>query len=343
MLRRVPYRGLASLLLLVGLTGLLASCGVGDAANDPQTTIDPAGEAADIVQDLYALIWWLAVIVFFLVEGLLVFAIFKFRRAPKTVHGRPEPVHGNAKLEVIWTIVPAIVLVIIAIPTLQAISDLADKAEDEGNFRINVYGNQFFWQFEYPEYDNLMVTNEFHFPAGERIDIYLYSNDVIHSFWVPRLGGKMDAIPGNENFMWIESAEPGEFIGQCAEFCGVSHALMTITAVADTPQDFETWVAEQQAAPDDPALAGQEVFQAKCVTCHQSAEFPDGGNVGPSLVGFADRPMIAGVLENNPDNLRAWLTDPPAIKPGTLMPNLGLPAEEIDWLIAYLETQTAAP
>jgi cytochrome c oxidase subunit 2 len=338
MLRRVPLRAIASMLLLVAIGGLLASCGVGDAANDPQTTIDPAGEAGDIIQDIYALIWWLAVIVFILVEGLLVFAIFKFRKAPKTIHGRPAPVHGNAKLEVIWTVIPAVILVIIAIPTLQGISDLSEKNDDA--FRINVYGNQFFWEFEYPEYDNLTVTEEFHFPAGQRIDLYLYSNDVIHSFWVPRLNGKTDAIPGNENHMWIQADETGTFIGQCAEFCGVSHALMTITAVADTPADFEAWVAEQQAAPDDPALAGQEVFGTKCTTCHKSAEYPDGGSVGPSLVGFAERPMIAGVLENTPDNLRAWLTNPPAEKPGTIMPNLGLPAEEIDWLIAYLETQT---
>lgn len=335
MLRRVP-RWIVAVLLFVVIGGLLTACGSVD--NNPQTTLDPAGPHSSRIADVYALVWYGSIVVFFLVEGLLIFSIFKFRGEPKTAHGRPVPVHGNNRLEIIWTVIPAIILAIIAVPTLQVISDLSE-APGEDAMVINVIGNQFFWEFQYPDL-GISTTNEMHVPAGQRIDLRLSSADVIHSFWVPQLAGKTDAIPGRDNRMWLEADAPGTYLGQCAEFCGLSHYQMLLTVVADNQQDFDAWVAEELAPPPaegDPA-AGQAIVETVCAACHTVAGTSAQGQVGPELTGFASREQIAGAIENTPENLAAWLDDPQAIKPGTTMPTLPLSEADILNLVAYLET-----
>ncbi|MEZ4570002.1 MAG: cytochrome c oxidase subunit II [Thermomicrobiales bacterium] len=237
--------------------------------------------------------------------------------------------------------IPAVILAVIAVPTIQGIATLAEQDDDA--FQVRVIGNQFFWEFEYPDIVGadgapLKVTDELHIPVDTRVQITLVSNDVIHSFWVPRLAGKTDAIPGRTNHMWLEAEDVGTYEGQCAEFCGTAHALMRFSVVADTQEDFDDWVATSQSTPSDPVEAGKQIVESVCATCHLVEGTSAQGNIGPELTNFANNDQIAGVLENNEENLRAWLHDPPAVKPGTAMPNLGLSETQIDALVAYLYT-----
>ena len=335
--------GMVRLILfaLVTLAILLLLTACGSAEDNPQTTIDPAGPAADEIQGTYSLIWWLAVIVFVLVEGGLIYAIFRFRNNKNLINGRPAPVHGNTRLEIIWTIVPAVVLAIIAVPTIQGIATLAERDEDA--FHVRVIGNQFFWEFEYtdivgPDGEPLKVVDEMHIPVDTRIELTLESNDVIHSFWVPRLAGKTDAIPGRSNTMWIQADETGTFEGQCAEFCGEAHALMRFIVVSDTQEDFDDWAAGATSLPSDPIEAGQQIIESVCASCHLVEGTSAQGLVGPELTNFANNAQIAEAVDNNEENLRAWLANPDAVKPGTAMPNLGLSPAQIDALVAYLNT-----
>lgn len=335
MLRYVPRRVVAIALLIL-TSGLLTSCY--GAEDYPQTTLESAGAHTARINDVYSLVWWCSVVVFVLVQGLLIFSIIKFRGAPKTAHGRPVPVHGNNRLEIIWTVIPAVILAIIAVPTLQVISDLAEEPGEEA-LVINVIGHQFFWEYEYPDL-GVRTTNEMHIPVGQRVALRLSSADVIHSFWVPQLAGKLDAIPNMDNRMWIEADEPGTYLGQCAEFCGLAHYNMLLSVVAESQEDFDAWVAEQLAPPPaegDPD-AGLAILEQQCAACHTVEGTSATGVVGPDLTHFASQDMIADVIENTPENLAAWLDDPPAIKPGTLMPALPLSEADIANLVAYLET-----
>jgi cytochrome c oxidase subunit 2 len=339
--RRVPLRFILFAVATLIIPVLLAACGA-PADDNPQTTVDPAGPAAEEIDGIYELIWWLAVAVFVLVEGALVYAIFRFRGKKGHGNARPTPVHGNTRLEIIWTVIPAVILVVIAVPTIQGIANLAEKQEEDV-MRLNVIGRQFSFSFEYAdimtvEGEPLTVANELHIPINTRVEITLISEDVIHSFWVPRLAGKTDLIPGRENHMWLEADEEGTYEGQCAEFCGLAHWNMRFTVVAETQEAFDGWVATQMAPPEDPVTAGREIVEGVCAACHTVEGTSASGTVGPELTNFANQPQIAGVLENNEENLRTWLADPPAVKPDTAMPNLGLTQQQFDALVAYLYT-----
>lgn len=335
MIRRLRWRYVA-IFALLGAVVLLTGCDGGA----PQSTIRQAGANNRRIWDVYNLLWIGAAIVGVLVEGLLVFAIFKFRHAPRTAHGRPVPVHGNTKLEVAWTIVPAIVLVIIGIPTMQIIAELYKRPDPAQNpLQVTVVARQFYFEFIYPEL-GISSVGEMDIPAGRPIDIRLESADVIHSFWIPSLAGKRDNIPGRATNMWLTADKPGEYPGQCAEYCGIGHANMRMKVVARTEADFNAWVAQKKnpSAVADPA-AGQALFlSGQCAACHKIAGTTANGSFGPELTNIASRPQIAGTLENTPENLAKWLDNPPAVKPGTQMPDLPLSQSDISNLVAFLET-----
>ncbi len=276
------YRILAVFALLV-LASTLSACGVTD---DPMSTIAQEGRANDRIWFVYNIIWVGAAVVFVLVEALLIYTLIRFRRRPRTVHGRPVPVHGNTTLEIAWTVIPAVVLVAIGIPTLQVLADLESTPDDQPVMQVEVTGNQFFFGFNYPEQE-LQTTNTLHIPEDTIIDIELMSNDVIHSFWVPKLNGKTDNIPGRTNTMWIEADEPGTYQGQCAEFCGVGHALMKFQVEVHTQADFDAWVQQQRdraAGGGELAQRGQQVAQDNgCTGCHSI----DGTEaIGPTWLGL---------------------------------------------------------
>jgi cytochrome c oxidase subunit 2 len=279
--RRAHLHRLLLVVLLVGVALALSACG-----SSPHSTMVRAGRANDRIWDVYGLLWIATAIVFFLVEGLLVYTVFRFRRAPRTAHGRPVPVHGNTRLEIAWTVVPAIILVIIAIPTLQIIADLSSAPEDQGDhLRVDVIGHQFFFEFDYPDL-GIKTTNTMNIPANTIVDLRLQSADVIHSLWVPKLNGKTDVIPGRTNNMWIEADSPGTYAGQCAEFCGLGHALMLFKVEAQPQADFDAWVQEQQnpTAGGDAAGQGKQLAQSLgCTGCHSV----DGSKgVGPTWQGL---------------------------------------------------------
>ena len=230
--------------LLVAIVLLLAGCSTGD----PENTFAPAGDVARKQRDLFNLVLWPAVAILVIVEGLLVVAVMRFRQRGDQP-SLPKQVHGNTRFEIAWTIAPTILLLVLAVPTVAAVIDLGRAPATEA-LQIKVTGRQWIWQFEYPEFKDadgkpLSVFNELHIPVGREIGAYLHSPDVIHSFWVPRLAGKLDVIPGRENRMWFNAEEPGTYSGQCAEFCGLGHAGMRMTVVAQTEEEFNAWVQEQ--------------------------------------------------------------------------------------------------
>jgi cytochrome c oxidase subunit II len=300
----------------------------------PQDTLNPAGEIAHKQAGLFWLVFWIATVVFVLVEGLLVVALIRFRHRPG--RGVPKQIHGNKRLEIAWTIAPALLLAGVAVPTIGTIFQLAAKPANA--LQITVTGHQWWWQVEYPSL-KVITANEVHIPAGRPVYVTLKSVDVIHSFWVPRLAGKQDLEPGNTTHLTFEADRPGNYSGQCAEFCGDSHANMRFRVIAQTEADFEAWAAGQQRPAPVPGDA-LRIMQAKgCGGCHTiGGEEAFVGTMGPDLTHFGSRTTFAGaIFPNTEPYLRRWLEDPPAVKPGADMPNLHLTRPEIDTLIHYLE------
>ena len=316
---------------------LLAGC----AKNAPQDTLEPKGPVARQIDHLINPVFWIAGVVFVLVQGLAIYTVMKYRHRDDA----PEPVqvHGNTKLELTWTIIPAVILLGIAVPTIITIFDLNRTPKNAIN--VTVIGHQFWWEYHYEDY-GIVTANELYMPTGRPVQVTLRGDksDVIHSFWVPPLAGKQDIIPGRVNHLHLQADEPGTYLGQCTEYCGLSHANMRNRAVAVPPAEFDAWVANQKLPPKEPpagsdAHAGYELFTSKgCAGCH-TINGRSTGAVGPNLTHFESRGTFAGSLfDNTPGNLRRWLKDPPAEKPGVKMPNLGLTDDEIGKLVAYLET-----
>jgi cytochrome c oxidase subunit II len=297
-------------------------------------SLAPAGPVADKQADLYTLVFWIAAGVFVIVEGLLVFALVRFRR--RSADDTPKQVHGNARLEIAWTIVPALLLAGVAVPTIGTLFDLSGCGND--GVEIEVVGHQWWWEVNYPE---LQVTtaNEIHIPAGRPACVTLTSDDVIHSFWVPRLAGKQDMVPGRTIELQLQANEPGVYHGECAEYCGLSHGIMLFQVVADEPANFDAW-ADLQRQPATPPAPELETTLQQCLACHALngvSEPPPGGIPAPNLTHVSGRrTIVGGLLENNPEQLARWLRNPPRVKPGSKMPNYHLTDEQIEDLVAYL-------
>jgi cytochrome c oxidase subunit 2 len=306
----------------------------------PQQAFNARSEYAAQGDDLFFLIIVLGVIIGVLVEGALIWATWRYRRRP----GAPLPpqIHGNFTVEVVWTVLPVIVVGYILFVTLPVIFETQAPAP-KGSMDVAVIGHQFWWEFQYPE-ANVVTANEMHLPVGRTANLILKSDDVIHSFWIPALGGKRDAFPGHINHIWMTPNSPGEFPGQCYQLCGYSHGNMRQRAIIQTPADFQTWLtAQQQPAvppPAGPAADGGQLFQSRgCAACHTITGTAAQGKVGPNLTHFGSRGTVAGsILRNTPEDLSRWLKDPPAIKPGSIMPNLNLTDQDVSLLVAYLQS-----
>lgn len=316
---------------------LIAGCTPG-----PQDALAPVGPVGVMESNLYNLIFWIAVVVFVIVEGLLVYTIYRYRR--KGDEGMPHQTHGNTALELTWTIIPCLILIGIAVPTLTTIASAATVPPGGDTLNVQVYGHQWWWEFDYPA-QKIVTADELHIPVGTKIALSIQSKDVIHSFWVPKLGGKIQAIPGRDNTMWFQADQVGEYYGQCYQLCGTSHANMRFRVFVQSKADFDKWVADQQAVPTAPtdaeAAKGAQVFASgPCVACHTINGVKGAvGKIGPDLTHFGSRTTIAGaLLDNNPKDLAMWLHDPPGVKPGSLMPNYHLTDDQVNALVAYLES-----
>jgi cytochrome c oxidase subunit 2 len=351
---------LVLIVLLVGVS-LLASCSGPDRTelhevvdiSMPQNSLEPAGPESRKIDALWQLVFGIAVGVFVLVQGALLFAIFRFRER----RGERRPIkqlHGNTKLEIGWTLVPAMILAVIAVPTVATIFEMrSPPGEEENALYIEVTGHQWWWEFHYPAY-GFTTAGEMHIPAGRPVYLTMTSADVIHSFWVPTLNGKRDVVPGRTSHLRIEADEPGVYLGQCAEFCGLAHADMRQRVFAHAEPDFEAWAAAQAqpASPptEGPALAGWETFKIVCTSCHSIDGTEAVAELAPNLTHFASRTSFGGAsISNTREHLRQWLRNPSSLKPMTPerndvsagrilgMPSLGLTEQQIDELIAFLE------
>ena len=334
--RQPPVRWL--LLAAIVLAALvLSACG----ENLPATTTYPEGTHARRIYELLVPIFWVALGVFVVVEGMLVYSVVRFRQRPDS--GIPTQIHGNTTIEIAWTIAPALILLVIAVLTFR--TQAIQSVQPPNALKIQVIGHQWWWEFRYPD-QNVVTAGDLYIPVGQDITLELMSNDVIHSFWMPKLAGKTDAVPGHTNLLSFQAEQPGIYRGLCAEFCGEEHAVMRFRIVTVPPDVFQNWVAQHAAAPPPPPENVRQIFTQKaCVGCHSISGFQEAvGKVGPNLTYFGSRETIAGgALPNTPDNLRLWLQDPGAVKPGnTMATTIGpgkvmLTPDEINTLIAYLE------
>ncbi|MEX2542263.1 MAG: cytochrome c oxidase subunit II [Trueperaceae bacterium] len=339
----------------LGLTLMLGGC----VTDGPRSMMHPAGEVARQQMDLFMWTFWLSIAVLILVVGVLTFAIIRFRRQyTGDKDAIPNQVHGSVPLEITWTIIPVIIVILVAVPTVRAIfaTEVRVTAE-EGDTIVNVTGYQWWWRFEYPEL-GIVTANELHMPVGSRLILDLDSADVLHSFWVPKLAGKRDMIPNQENQLWLSADEPGVYYGHCAELCLGAHAYMRFRVIVDTQEDYDAWVAafqnagQQAETPAQPVQDAQLIDQGRalfaqkgCIGCHTVegfASFPTGNPDYPNLTNFGLRRTVgAAVLENNRENLARWIRNPQAVKPGNYMPTLWRaddPAaeEESSAIAAYL-------
>ncbi len=360
-----PLKNRVVLALLTGAALLvLLSCN----PSDPQSTFEAASPEAQKLLDLLAIIGWAAVAVFVVVEGILIYAVIRYARR-RNENVMPAQTHGNTPLEIAWTIAPAIVLAVIAVPTVIYIFDLESEPPEHA-LNVIVTGHQWWWEFEYPE-ENVITANELRLPVERPVRMVLRSDDVIHSFWIPKLQGKVDVIPTNENRMKFTPMETGEFYGQCVELCGVAHSHMRFRVIVEEPDEFDAWVAgyhELAARPmptdDSDEAQGAQLFASRgCLLCHsvngpasedarralkESFERGELRFPAPNLTNFGTRgTLAAGLLDNDAggENLRAWLSDPESVKEGNRMaelatvytdPDSELTALEVSQLAAYL-------
>ncbi len=309
--------------------------------------LDPASPNAESLKLLYDIIFYLGLTVFLLVEGLILYAIIRFRH--REGDAEPEQIHGSAPAEIAWTIAPTIIVVILAVVSYGPLVE-AGRVPDDA-LVVNAIGHQWWWEFEYPDAE-VRTATELVVPVGRAIRVNLDSTDVIHSFWVPQLAGKVDAVPGTrdggagQNHLWFVPEREGRFEGQCAELCGAQHAGMRLAVVAVSQEAFDAWLAEQdrpaaQPAPGSPEARGQAIIAEKaCSGCHVIDGVPKMvGRTGPDLTHVASRPLLAGgVFENNPANLARWVDHPDDLKPSAVMPDVGLTPDEITAVVAYLRS-----
>jgi cytochrome c oxidase subunit 2 len=284
--------------------------------------------------------------IFVVVGGLIFYAAVRFRQRPDDDGSEPPQIFGSNQIELSWTIIPVLIVVVLFLATARMIFAIQDAPKPAAALEVTVIGHQFWWEFRYPTL-HITTANELHIPvsdsdASRPTYMKLTSADVMHSFWIPRLAGKVDVIPNRINELWMDPHTPGLYEGQCAQFCGVQHAKMLLRVYVDTPEQFAAWVKqEQQPGAQNPALAaGRHEFEAQaCVNCHAIAGTSARGQFGPDLTHLASRKTIAsGAANNTTENLERWIADPDEIKPGALMPSMHLTPDQVREITDYLNT-----
>jgi len=280
----------------------------------------------------------MALVVFVAVECGLIWILVRDRRRKSDAALAPQ-IHGNTRLEIVWTAIPVLLTLALFAMTMQTMRAVAAPAPSGTDLNLHVIGHRWWWEYDYTDL-GIKTANELHIPVGATVQITLDSVDVIHSFWIPQLSGKTDAIPGQTNHMWITADRPGEFLGQCAEFCGTEHALMRIKVVVDTQADFQAWVANQQSPAASPGTEreaeGWKTVTTVCATCHSLDPAEPKALVGPNLAHLMSRSTFAGAtFDLTADNLHSWLQSTQAMKPGNDM-DLKLTPEELDSVQSYL-------
>lgn len=345
--RRFPLTRWAAFRSRAAAAGaLVAALALSACAEHPQTTLQPQGPVARIELGLMAEGLWIMLGVFIVVVALLVYAMIRFRERPGDT-AEPKQVEGNHLMEIAWTVIPFLLLVALAIPTFRQNFALAATPKGPDVLNVTVVGHQWWWEFDYPDL-GIVTADEMHIPAGVKVNITLESADVLHSFWVPQLGGKEDTVPGVDNHLWLEADQPGTYPGQCAEFCGTSHTDMRLLVIAQSQSDFQAWAQQFQHPDSQPhsaqAQAGMLVFKTNCASCHtidgSNLPPPTKPDIAPHLTDFsAHETAVAATLQNNPQDVQQWVDNAQKIMPDTIMPSFEglLTPQQMADVTAYVE------
>ena len=306
----------------------------------------PETTPARSIFDLSMFVLAITGIIFVVVGSLLVYSIVKFRGRAADGGREPAQVYGSTQIELAWTVIPILIVVVLFIATAQVIHAVQDAPKPPSAVEVTVIGHQFWWEYRYPGL-GIVTANELHIPVSDPARprptfLKLLSADTDHSFWIPQLGGKTDLIPNHPNSMWMDPRRPGVFLGQCAQYCGTQHAKMLLRVSVDSPEDFDAWVRAQQqpATQDEQVTAGRRIFETTaCINCHAISGTAANGRFGPDLTHLRSRDTIAsGAAENTTENLSLWIQEPGAIKPGSLMPAMRLNDADLDALVRYMES-----
>ena len=313
---------------------------------NPTSIFAPVSTPAQSIFDLSLLVLEVTGAIFVVVFCLLAYAVVKYRRRPATDGREPAQVYGSTQLELAWTVIPVLIVVILFLAAARVIASVQNAVHPSNAIEVTVIGHQFWWEYRYPSL-NVVTANELHIPVSDPAHptptfLKLLSADTDHSFWVPRLAGKTDLIPNHPNDTWIDPHETGLFVGQCAQYCGTQHALMLLRVYVQTRADFDRWIQEQSrpAQVSNTVTEGQRIFErTACINCHTVAGTAANGRYGPDLTHLMSRDTIAsGAAPNTPANMRRWVQDPNAIKPGCKMPAMGLSDPDLNAVTAYLES-----
>ncbi|ADW69208.1 cytochrome c oxidase, subunit II [Granulicella tundricola MP5ACTX9] len=312
----------------------------------PTNIFMPAASPARAIFGLSILTLCIVTAIFLVVGGLLLYALIKFREKPQQDDREPVQLFGSNQIELSWTVIPILIVVVLFLATARVIIATERSHPPEGALHVTVVGHQYWWEFRYPG-TQVVTANELHIPTSDPSHprptyLNMISADTDHSFWVPRLAGKMDVIPNKINVMWFDPQQPGLYLGQCAQYCGTQHAKMLIRVYAQTPSEFQQWMNAQAlpAALDPQMSAGRAVFERNaCMNCHQVRGTVADGRFGPDLTHFGSRDTLAsGAVTNTPEHLRQWIADPSHYKDGALMPAMHLKDADIDLVSKYLES-----
>ncbi len=312
----------------------------------PTNIFAPASTPAQSILDLSMLVLAVTAAIFTVVGLLLVYAVIKFRKRREHEGREPAQVYGSTQLELAWTVIPVLIVVILFLAAARVIVTIQNAAQPSNAVEVTVIGHQFWWEYRYPSL-NVVTANELHIPVSDPANptptfLTLLSADTDHSFWVPRLAGKTDLIPNHPNHTWVDPHETGLYLGQCAQYCGTQHALMLLRVYVDSREDFDRWIQEQRRPAQVTATPseGQKIFETTaCVNCHTISGTPAHGTFGPDLTHLMSRQTIAsGAANNTIGNLIAWIDKPDAFKPGCKMPSMGLSVEQSAAVAAYLTT-----
>jgi cytochrome c oxidase subunit 2 len=306
----------------------------------------PASTPAKSIFGLSMFVLIVTGLIFAVVFTLLVYAVVKFRASGTDAAREPAQVYGSTQIELAWTVIPVLIVAVLFLATARVIHAIQDVPKPAAAMDVTVIGHQYWWEFRYPKL-GIVTANEMHIPASDPAHptptfLKLLSADTNHSFWVPVLAGKTDLIPNHVNEMWMDPPWTGIYLGQCAQYCGTQHAKMLLRVSVDSPADFQAWVRAQQQTPvrDESVAAGRRVFETTaCMNCHTIGGTAAKGRFGPDLGHLMSRATIAsGAAANTSENLRRWIQNPDAIKPGSLMPAMQLSDPDLNAVTAYLET-----
>jgi cytochrome c oxidase subunit II len=306
----------------------------------------PESTPAQDIHRLSVFVLIITALIFSVVFSLLAYSVIRFRRRSASDDREPPQVYGSNQIELAWTVIPVLIVLVIFLATARVIQSVQDAVPPPGTIQVTAIGHQYWWEFRYPDL-GVVTANELHVPVSDTKNptptfIKLLSADTDHSFWVPQLNGKTDLIPNRINSMWIDPHATGMYLGQCAQYCGTQHAKMLLRVYVDTPEDFQKWVAAQKepARVSDAVAAGREVFEkTACINCHAIAGTVANGRFGPDLTHLMSRATIAsGAAMNDHKSLKLWIHTPDEIKPGSLMPAMNLSNKDLEAVTAYLES-----